>query len=129
MKVFVYAHGLLTAVFATIIALEFDLRSAGFFLCGSLLSLANIGVLYFALKAILSKKSVASAMMAIVLKYGISAYLLYKIAELGFGPLAWTAGGLAVFLVSALAMASLTSSTKSSSVTVPREKAFKGNET
>lgn len=101
------AHAALTAAFFAIIWAEFDREAGLFFLLGSAISLANLGLLYFVWKRILAKKTVALAAAVIVLKYGITGYLIYKVAKLGLYPLGWTAGGLGLFLLSALSMASL----------------------
>lgn len=107
MTVWAIAHAAITAVFSIIVGWEFGREALMFLLLGSLLSFANIGLLYFAWKRIAAKKSVALAVGVIVLKYGITLYLIYKVAKLGLYPLGWTAAGLGLFMLSALSMASL----------------------
>jgi hypothetical protein len=107
MKVWFSSHFALMVAFAAIIWLEFDRSACLFFSLGAALSFANIGILYFSWKRILAKKTVALAVTAIVLKYGITGYLIYKVAKLGLYPLGWTAGGLGLFLLSTLSMASV----------------------
>ena len=109
MKIWIICHLVLSAIFAVIIGIEFDSQALLFFLCGTALSLANIGLLYFSWKRILAKKSIALAVSVIVLKYGITGYLIYKVAKLGLYPLGWTAGGLGLFLLSALCFGTVSS--------------------
>ena len=114
MKTWVIAHVALTSAFVAIVWLEFDLQAASFFLLGSAISFANLGLLYFVWKRILGKKTIALAASLIVLKYGITGYLIYKVAKLGLYPLGWTAGGLGLFMLSALSMVSVTTKRQTS---------------